>query len=52
LFAHYPGGVVAEREPHVVQQARQRWDAVLAAALPTADSAEVIEQLADQLYPK
>jgi hypothetical protein len=52
LFAHYPGGVVAEHERHVVEQARQRWDAVLAAALPETDSAEVIEQLADQLYPQ
>lgn len=52
VFAHYPGGVVAEHEPRVVDQAQRRFDAVLAAALPEGDSVEVIEQLANELYPE
>lgn len=50
LFAHYPGGVVVEDERRAVQCAQQRFDAVLAAALPEPDSAELIEQLVDLLY--
>lgn len=52
LYAHYPGGVVEDQEPRVVERAQQRFNAVLAAALPVADSMEFIEQLADQLYPE
>jgi uncharacterized protein DUF5753 len=51
MFAHYPGGVVVECEPSVVKQARRRFEAVRSAALPKADSTELIQQLADQLYP-
>lgn len=51
MFAHYPGGVVCEADPRVIERARHRWDAVLNAALPEADSTEVIDQLAKQLYP-
>jgi hypothetical protein len=51
LFMHYPGGVVVEEELRVLQRAQQRFDAVLAAALPEPHSAELIEQLADVLYP-
>jgi hypothetical protein len=52
LFAHYPGGVVAEQEPRVVERAQQRLNAVLATALPTPDSMELIEQRADAPYPE
>lgn len=52
LLAHYPGGVVEEQEHRFVEQATQRFNALLAAALPIADSIEFIEQLADQLYPE
>jgi hypothetical protein len=51
MFAHYPGGVVVECEPSVIERARQRFDAVRSSALPKADSIELVQQLADQLYP-
>jgi hypothetical protein len=51
VFAHYPGGVLAEYEPRVVAQAQRRFDAVLAAALPEPDTTQFIEQLATELYP-
>ena len=38
MFAHYPGGVVAEYEPRVVAKAQRRFDAVLATALPELDA--------------
>lgn len=52
LVTHYPGGVVLESEPSIVDSARQRFDAVLSVALPKPDSLELIEQLTDQLYPE
>lgn len=50
MFAHYPGGVVCESDPRVIERARQRLDAVLALALPEPDSIEFLQQVADQLY--
>jgi uncharacterized protein DUF5753 len=52
MFAQYPGGVVSEHDRRMVDQAQQRFDAVLSAALPVHDSMEFIEQLADEIYPK
>jgi hypothetical protein len=51
LFAHYPDGVIVEDARRAVQRAQQRFDTVLAAPPPEPDSAELIEQLADQLDP-
>jgi hypothetical protein len=50
MFAHYPGGVVIEHERHAIDQARGRFEAVLAVALPECHSIEFIEQCATILY--
>jgi hypothetical protein len=51
MFAHYPGGVLSESEPRVIDQAWQRLHAIQAVALPAPDSAEFIGQLIAELYP-
>jgi hypothetical protein len=52
FFAHYPGGVVIDEEPCIIDHARQRFDALISAALPQPDSVELIEQLTELLYPE